>query len=1127
MAESKVVEQEKPRASKPPKRPGRWRRRLLVAIPIAVAIYAVVGFLVVPWVAQRWVVPMVSEMLNGDVAVDSIQTNPFTLSLTLGGVEVTDEQGTKVLGLGRLYGNLQASSLFREGFVLRDVSMDEPYVLAVLEEDGSLNLAKLVKPSSEPSTEPITLPRVRGNALAINEATVEFVDHMVAGSPDRKITPISFNVDAFDTQPLHSNRHHFSAATEAAENVTWEGEVYLNPLDATGTILVKDFDLSVYEPYVRRFAPLAIEGGLASLELTYEVAPARTDKAVSATLATLTVSGLGVELAEHPLLGVETFTIETAVADAVARSVDVQRVAVSGVEVTGQRAADGTLAVLTTLEAVTSGVAADEDVSPETLSKEAALLPTELADSVPRPYDEAVRALIATANDAVQPWTIRLERLEVDNTSASWEDLAVEPNVTLAVTDTRFAAGPITSEDGFATDFEVATNVASGGAIAVTGRLDPLAMKANVESFENTGFALAPFGPYVAMVDPRLRLPDGTLDLTGAGLAASLSEDGTPEVTVGRFTVAGAIDLEVHDIGAPLRDIDVELANLDTAAGDPADLSVQTRVYDGGVRVNGTVLPNLTEPLGSAIDMSVVIDEFQLPPLSPVSGEFVGKAIDGGALSTKGERGITVQLDSSQRLNAEVPLRINGFDFGESVPSDNATKLPVGLAVALLKNPVTGVIDLPTVPISGDLSDPQVSVGGLVVNAFSNLVTGIAASPFQMLGSLVPSGEGDAGEAPDLSFVAFAPGSSALTAEAIKKLDRLGQALVQRPELAMSVSGVPTRALDEMALRRVAFEAALREKTAVALPADDSRKADPSMISVSDEQYREAIRFAHAAMQAPASEQPSTAAASSEGTEETAGRPPAGTDASADSSPSEESADELSSEKLAEADAASNVPVAEVAEAEIATEEIVVNEPAAIDLELPVLADDGGVSLEAASAGSGEPRPRARRLRAGRSVGARVPRSRAVVVEPASEPEVRPLSLPPSEVEAEVFTDESNVADEAMVEADPPASNETKTADASAHAAEQTDDAEPAEQLTADPEFTEPAEAAALAATPVEPLVPFEQAEREVLARVPLAAEAFTDLRSARVAATAAYLTSEAGLPSSRVRVSDAPAEPD
>ncbi|MEM8495800.1 MAG: hypothetical protein AAF663_10490, partial [Planctomycetota bacterium] len=47
------------------------------------------------------------------------------------------------------------------------------------------------------------------------------------------------------------------------------------------------------------------------------------------------------------------------------------------------------------------------------------------------------------------------------------------------------------------------------------------------------------------------------------------------------------------------------------------------------------------------------------------------------------------------------------------------------------------------------------------------------------------------------------------------------------------------------------------------------------------------------------------------------------------------------------------------------------------------------------------------------------------------------------------------------------------------------------------------------------------------LARVPLAAEAFTDLRSARVAATAAYLTSEAGLPSSRVRVSDAPAEPD
>ncbi|MEM7576448.1 MAG: DUF748 domain-containing protein [Planctomycetota bacterium] len=1158
---------------------------MLLAIPLVVSLYALIGFFVVPWAAHRWVVPMVSDSLNGDVSVDTIRTNPFTLSLTLEGVSVTDEQGAKVLGLGRLYGNLQASSLFREGFVLRDVMLEEPYVLAVLEEDGSLNLAKLVKPSDEPSTEPITLPRVRGDSLAIKAATVEFIDRMIEQAPERKVTPISFRLDAFDTQPLHGNRHRFSAATEAAENVTWDGEVFFDPLDATGTVTVTDFDLSVYEPYIRQFAPLSIESGLTSLVLKYQVAPVRSDKAVNATLETLSVKGLDVQLAEHPLLAVRLFEIDAATADAVGRSVEVERVAVSGVEVTGQREADGTFAILKALEAVTAGVAADADTSSSVAASQAALLPPELAEGVPRPYDEAVRALIETANDAVQPWTLRLETLEVDDTQATWRDLAMEPDVELAVVDTRLKAGPISSEDGFAVDFEAATNIVSGGAMAVAGRVEPMEQRATVASFENIGFALAPLGPYVQQADARLRLPEGTLDLKGSGLGASLGDDGVPEVAVGEFTVGGTVDLEVHELGpalsVPLRDLSVELLGLDTAAGDPANLAVGTRIYDGSISVNGTALPNLAEPLKSTIDLSVVIDKFRLEPLTPVSGEYVGRAIADGTLNTKQDGPVTVQL-AQQQLDAVIPIRILGFNFGGKVQSENATSLPVGLAVAVLKGP-DGSISPPPIKISGDLSDPSISIIGIVGHAVTNLVVGVASSPFQMLGGLVPGGDGEAGEAPDLSFVAFAPGSSALTDEAAKKLGMLGAVMAKRPALSMAVKGLPARALDETPLRRAAFESALRAKTAASLPQGDARRADPALIAVTEAQYREAVRFAYAAMRPPATNAASLSTEPAEGVQDavkaevTTAEPLKSQEdlAAEEADPMDFEADDDGLKTQAEASSviasqdetpqgqARAEPAADAdrsVASSSASEELVVDEPLSLELELPVLADEALVATgEASARRNAAPPVRARRLRAGRSMHSRVSRVRAHTPVVVAEPEARPLSMPPSEQPIEKVTTDAAMPEVDVVDA-PIADAESRASDADAEASAEARSVElapedsaisdtPVEARELDKSLNEVAVAdgveepaglgdvaeSGVAAgeagvsgepdVPAELAVPFEDAEREVLARVPLAAEAFVDLRLARVQKVVDYLTGPAGLSASRVRALEEPAE--
>jgi hypothetical protein len=91
--------------------------------------------------------------------------------------------------------------------------------------------------------------------------------------------------------------------------------------------------------------------------------------------------------------------------------------------------------------------------------------------------------------------------------------------------------------------------------------------------------------------------------------------------------------------------------------------------------------------------------------------------------------GYQIQND---KLVAQNHIRIDQLTFGDKVDSPTATKLPVQLAVALLKDR-NGQINI-DLPISGTLSDPQFSVGGLIFHVFVNLITKAVTSPFALIG---------------------------------------------------------------------------------------------------------------------------------------------------------------------------------------------------------------------------------------------------------------------------------------------------------------------------------------------------------------------------------------------------------
>ena len=177
-------------------------------------------------------------------------------------------------------------------------------------------------------------------------------------------------------------------------------------------------------------------------------------------------------------------------------------------------------------------------------------------------------------------------------------------------------------------------------------------------------------------------------------------------------------------------------------------------------------------------DLTITLGGMDLTAESPYSGKYVGYGLSKGKLSLELKYKV-----SQKHLEAENKVVVDQLTFGEKVDSPDATSLPVKLAVALLKDR-KGRIDI-DLPIRGDLKDPDFKYGRVVVSALLNLLTKIVASPFTLMGKLIPGG----GDEEDLQFIEFPPGSVAVADEELKKFEALAKGLEERPGLRLEITG--------------------------------------------------------------------------------------------------------------------------------------------------------------------------------------------------------------------------------------------------------------------------------------------------------------------------------------------------
>lgn len=310
------------------------------------------------------------------------------------------------------------------------------------------------------------------------------------------------------------------------------------------------------------------------------------------------------------------------------------------------------------------------------------------------------------------------------------------------------------------------------------------------------------------------------------GMQTNTAMAGLPKVKVNTVAVEnGELQFLDRSVAPPAR------ASVQKINGDIQNISTEemrrAQVHFE-MLANGTgamVMDGQLNPLNAkqATEAKLSLKHVKMNPADPYAGKFLGYRLTRGELNVDVEYTITASQLKGRNL-----IVLDQLTLGSKVASPDATKMPVKLGVALLKDS-SGKIQI-DVPVEGNLDDPQFRLGPVVWHVIANVFVKAITSPFSLLGSLVG---GKGGE--EMQFQDFAPGSIELDAAAREKLATLAKALAARPELEVEIEGNIDPALDGAALRRAKMELQLRKDYWESLRAAAREKTTPAEVELPSE----------------------------------------------------------------------------------------------------------------------------------------------------------------------------------------------------------------------------------------------------------------------------------------------------
>jgi uncharacterized protein involved in outer membrane biogenesis len=638
---------------------------------VLLAVYAVAGFWGVPALLQ-WQVPrLAAAWLERPASVGEVRFNPFTLRLQVRQLQLAEADGRPLAAVGELVADLDWRSLWHRAWTLRQLHVDAPQVRLAVAPDGRFNVADLVatlrrhRPPS--GVDGAGLPRVVVEDLALTRGRLAWDDQR-AGYRD-ELAPIDLRFSRFSTLPDESQSYTLTAEAGGGGRLRWRGEASLAPLQGRGEVTIEGLPLRSLGAYLQRQVGATFEDGRLSATLPYRFAQDQGRWALRLEGARAAVEALALAPAgsRKRIASLSHLALEGVAADLLRREGTIARVRLADGRLDLRRDANGSVDV-------------------------AALL-------APR---GPAAAPAGQAAAPAQPWTLEVQRIELERLAVHALDESAQPPVALAVGRLDAAAALAASGGAGPTVWRLARGALQADGIAVSqeGR-PPLTLARAAASGVSVDMRERRASlDRVALEGGRwrvLRDAQGRLDLQSLlARAAGTTPETAPRQPIsvdpaaikpwslraGEVAVGGAaVDVEdqVSGLRAQVQDLALRLEDVGTDPARPIRFEASLRLREGGeLALRGTGTPGTR-----ALQADLQLRQLALPVAQPLLARHLRLKLVAGTLGAQGRIEAALPVGKPPVLRYAGSMAVDGLRLDEMDGRADDARAATGEAFAV------------------------------------------------------------------------------------------------------------------------------------------------------------------------------------------------------------------------------------------------------------------------------------------------------------------------------------------------------------------------------------------------------------------------------------------------------------
>ncbi|UST58122.1 DUF748 domain-containing protein [Pseudomonas moraviensis] len=441
--------------------------RAIGALLTALALYSLLGFLILPGIALRVANQQLANYATVPAHLQRIELNPFSLEVTLWGL-VIGEPGKEQVGFDRLYANLQIDSLWTKALHLSDIELDKPKSEILFAKDGKLNLLGLFNvPPSEPTpADPDAKPfPLRIDNIKLAGGVVHFEDARPSEPIEFLYDDLSFELKNLSTLPEDSADMTLIAIGPAGGRIDWTGNFSLIPFTSEGTLKVTDGQMKSFWPYVRDAVPLVLENGVVSLSTDYKLNLSKQTELLLNNVA-VSIAPFAIKAPDgRPLARLERLDVSETSLDLAKQQVVVGKIRSNKLETWAALEADGQLDW--------------QKLFASQPSKPAAKAAAEPADA-PAAADSPKAEPTAPS----KPWQVLVKDVQLRNYTVHLADRSAQPAVALDITPLNVDLQDFDSLNGSPFKLRLDSGLGKQGRISADGtvNLAPVNAQLNVKT---------------------------------------------------------------------------------------------------------------------------------------------------------------------------------------------------------------------------------------------------------------------------------------------------------------------------------------------------------------------------------------------------------------------------------------------------------------------------------------------------------------------------------------------------------------------------------------------------------------------------------------------------------------------